>query len=241
VCGIAIFGEAHATKHATQTKHLQFEEYIPKPGEEIVAPPPEKSSMTEEEKLAKIEELRKRNEMARQQKQVQQEKDQFDKEKKRRQDAKESEAARQKWKEDQERKLIEEQKREKAEEAKYKEDLKRKIAEDKLKREQELKGTPAPVPQQQTAIPQSVSKKAEYDKCNITFRLTNGNRIEGEFQPLDTLKTVFEFVEKKRTDGNRPFSLIMTHPKKTFTSDQFDLTLLAAELVPRAMLIVTPK
>jgi len=134
VCGIAIFGEAHATKHATQTKHLQFEEYIPKPGEEIVAPPPEKSSMTEEEKLAKIEELRKRNEIARQQKQVQQEKDQFDKEKKRRQDAKESEAARQKWKEDQERKLIEEQKREKAEEAKYKEDLKRKIAEDKLKK-----------------------------------------------------------------------------------------------------------
>jgi len=68
VCGIAIFGEAHATKHATQTKHIEFEEYIPKPGEEVVAPPPDRSTLTEEEKLTRIEELRKRNEVLRQQK-----------------------------------------------------------------------------------------------------------------------------------------------------------------------------
>jgi len=69
ICRIAIFGEAHATKHATLTQHCEFEEYVPEPGEEVAQDTSETGPiLTDEEKLAKIEELRKRNLVIREQK-----------------------------------------------------------------------------------------------------------------------------------------------------------------------------
>jgi len=161
--------------------------------------------------------------------------------KKRRQDAKDSEAAKVRWKEEQERKELLRQKREKEEEARHLEKVRQQLAEDKLKRELVTKGatttTPVAVPAEPPkAIPKSTQ---QHDKCSLTIRLTNGNRIEGEFLPTDTLKTVLDYIRSHRTDGNRPFNVMMT--RTVFKEDQFNSTLQELDLVPRALLTLTPK
>jgi len=250
ICRVAIFGEAHATKHATLTKHCEFEEFIPEPGEEVSSVDPEitKPQMSEEEKLAKIEELRKRNEILRKQKQEDQEKEEQERERKRRQDAKDAEGAKQRWKDEQERKQLLEQKREKEEAARQLEKVRLQIAEDKLKRELEVKSATAlpvttalPV---STALPQEPPKvipksTQQHDKCSLTIRLTNGSRIEAQFLPTDTLKTVVEYIKTHRTDGNRAFNIMMT--RTVYKEEQYNSTLQELDLVPRALLTLTPK
>jgi len=124
---------------------------------------------------------------------------------------------------------------------KHLEDLRKQVAEDKRRREMgnNAPTQPAtqPAPMQQNP-PQTVAPTKTYDECTIQIRLTNGGRIENKFKSTDTIKQLFEWVSKNRTDGSGSFLLMMTSPKKTFTPDMQD-TLLAADLVPRALLILT--
>jgi hypothetical protein len=74
----------------------------------------------------------------------------------------------------------------------------------------------------------------------------------------DTLKTVADWVDKNRTDPKGTFALLTNFPKKTFSGDSLNTTLLEAgtvsylayvqtvlinvcrlELVPRGVLVVT--
>jgi len=245
-CGKAIFDEQHATRHATQTGHVNFEEFIPKPGEVIEQEKPQ-PRLTEEEKQLQLEALQGLIKERKAAKAVQQEQEELQKEKQRRVDQKEFQAAKQKFKEEQDRRETEKKQREKMEAQQHLEELRKQIAEEKRQRELASTGqqTPAqPTPQPATAPqPTKVAKKPhEYDECTIQVRLTNGARLECKFKPTDTLSQLFDYVQKNRKDGSGPFSLVMSSPpRKTFTPDMGSTTLLEADLVPRALLILTKR
>jgi len=247
VCGKIIFNEADATRHATQTKHAEFEEYIAKPGEEPVEPE-QQPRLSDEEKQKQLEMIQAKIKEKKQTKTVELEKQELEKEKQRRTNQKELIAARDKWKEEKERKDAEQSRREKIAEEKAKEEVQKKVLEDKLRREQQagrakVQNPVAPTTTTQPQQPQaqSTAKKnpAEYDQCIIQVRLTNGQRLEGTFKPTDTLDKVFEYIQKNRTDGSAHFVLTMSYPRKTFSAEVGKMTLLEADLVPRAMLILT--
>eukprot|EP01118_Nematostelium_gracile_P004669 TRINITY_DN1556_c0_g1_i1.p1 TRINITY_DN1556_c0_g1~~TRINITY_DN1556_c0_g1_i1.p1 ORF type:complete len:466 (+),score=126.55 TRINITY_DN1556_c0_g1_i1:100-1497(+) len=82
-----------------------------------------------------------------------------------------------------------------------------------------------------------MSREGEGD-CSIQIRETNGNTMKRQFQKTDTVQMLYDFVSQYRTDGNAPFQLMTTFPKKTFTGEMLSMTLQQADLTPRANVIV---
>jgi len=251
-CGRAIVDESHATAHATKTGHVNFEEYVPQPGEvlEQAEIGEQKATLSEEEKQRQLEIVQQKIKERKVVKEVEKEQEELEQELLRRKNQKEMQIAKEKFKEDQEKRAIEKEKKEKLEAQKYHEELKRQVAEDKKRREMELasKANPQAAVTPQPSVPkpteqpraQTTTAPKVYEECTIQVRLTNGGRIEAKFKPTDTLKQLFDWVTKNRTDGSGPYSLVMSSPRKTFTPDMSD-TLLASDLVPRALLILTKR
>lgn len=54
------------------------------------------------------------------------------------------------------------------------------------------------------------------------IRLTNGQALTQTFGAKEQLSAVRVFIDLNRTDGNAPFSLMTTFPKKVFTAEDFE-------------------
>eukprot|EP01130_Rhizamoeba_saxonica_P018551 TRINITY_DN9326_c0_g1_i1.p1 TRINITY_DN9326_c0_g1~~TRINITY_DN9326_c0_g1_i1.p1 ORF type:complete len:287 (-),score=77.29 TRINITY_DN9326_c0_g1_i1:8-868(-) len=76
-----------------------------------------------------------------------------------------------------------------------------------------------------------------YDECVIQVRLSNGQRIESNFEIDATIAAVAEFVMQNRNDGDGAFKLMTSFPRKLYDMDS-EVTLTEADLVPRGMLIL---
>jgi UBX domain-containing protein 1/4 len=234
-CGKRFRGTAQAEYHASKTEHQDFSEST-----EEIAP------LTEEEKTAKLQELRERLAAKRA---VQSEQDKVDK---KRNDqiaakkTKESQDIKEQLKVKEQIKDAEKKRREKLEDIEAKKRIQAKIAADKeerrLKAEQEkaaragvapptaAAAAAAPAPAQTTSKPASA-----YTETRLRLQTSGGN-IMKTF-PVDT--TLFEVAAAVGEEIGRDVeSFTQNFPKKTWTNEFFGETLKELKLVPSASLIV---
>lgn len=61
--------------------------------------------------------------------------------------------------------------------------------------------------------------------CMFQIRLTDGKGLTQNFKAKETLAAVRVYIQMNRTDGNGPFSLMTSYPRKVFTEDDMDLPL----------------
>ena len=78
----------------------------------------------------------------------------------------------------------------------------------------------------------------EPDICMLVFRLPNGSRIERRFRNHDTLQVLYEFVESlAEMESIHSFDLYSNFPRQSY-ADKKHLTMLEANLVPSAMIVI---
>ncbi|SLM40911.1 ubx domain [Lasallia pustulata] len=235
-CGRKLRSQAQAEFHASKTQHVEFAEST-----EEIAP------LTEEEKKARLEELRqkladKRAGMS--------EQDKIDKKKNeeiRRKSTKETQNIKEDLQKKEQLKEAAAKRKEKQDEVTAKEKIKAKIAADKeerrLKAEKEKaerEGRAPPPAPAATPMPTTsgavVSKPASaYTEARLRLQTTNGS-VQKSF-PADT--TLFEVAAALNADsGLEVQSFTQNYPKKVFDQVDFGATLKELGLVPSASLIV---
>jgi UBX domain-containing protein 1/4 len=235
-CGKRFRGTAQAEYHASKTEHQDFSEST-----EEIAP------LTEEEKKAKLEELREK--MAAK-KAVLSEQDKIDKKKNEQiaaKKTKESQDIKEQLKVKEQIKDAEKKRREKTADIEAKKRIQARIAADKeerrLKTEREKAeraGTAPPTPQSAApvaAAASTTSKPAsEYTETRLRLQTAAGN-IMKTF-PVNT--TLFEVAAAVGEEIGRDVeSFTQNFPKKIFNNEYFGETLKDLKLVPSASLIVT--
>lgn len=233
-CGKLLKSELDVQAHASRTGHANFAEST----EEI-------KPLTEEEKKKQLEMLQQRLAARRREKEEEEKKQTIEKEKIRRKQGRELVQAKQAL-QDQEMKRIADMKRkEKEEERKARQKIKEEIERDK--RERALKfpkqgaapvAAAAPSPAAQPAPP---AEKKTYDECRLQIRLTNGQALTQVFQAKEQFASVRLYVQLNRTDGDGPFSLMTSFPRKVFSEEDMEKPLTELGLVPSAVLMVTKK
>ncbi|CAF9914181.1 hypothetical protein IMSHALPRED_001842 [Imshaugia aleurites] len=235
-CGRKLRSHAQAEFHATKTGHVDFSEST-----EEIAP------LTEEEKKAKLEELRRK---LAEKRSGTSEQDKLDKKKNediRRKSTKETQDIKEDLKKKEQLKDAAAKRKEKQDEIAAKERIKAKIAADKEERrlrtekeKAEREGRAPPAAQEAAILPTTsgpvASKPASaYTETRLRLQLPTGN-IQKAFS-VDT--TLFEVASAvTRDSGLEVGSFIQNFPKKVFDAIDFGASLKELGLVPSASLIV---
>ena len=233
-CGKKFRGVAAAEYHATKTEHQDFSEST----DEI-------KPLTEEEKKAKLEELRERLATKRA---TMSEQDKIDKKKNEeisRKKTKESQDIKEQLKVKEQLKDADAKRQEKQADIDAKKRIQAKIAADKeerrLKNEREkAERAGQALPEPKTAVPAptapTTSKPASaYTETRMRFQTTSGN-IMKTF-PVET--TLFEVAKAVGDEMGRDVeSFTQNFPRKVFDNEYFGETLKELKLVPSASLIV---
>ncbi|XP_072754755.1 UBX domain-containing protein 1 [Anoplolepis gracilipes] len=236
VCGKLFKSNLEVEFHATKSGHDRFSESTE-----------EKKPLTEEEKREQLKMLEEKLRQKRKEREEQEKKDAFEREKNRIRSGKEMSEARKKLEELEMKKLLEQRKREKAEEKEARERVRAQIEADKAARRakataennQSVNTTSASL----CTITSSTSThhRKDYTETRLQLRLTNGQTLTQSFGSKEQLSAVRLFIEMNRTDGNGPFQLMTTFPKKVFTDEDYDTPLDVLGLVPSAVVIVQKK
>ncbi|KAF3491906.1 uncharacterized protein GIQ15_01423 [Arthroderma uncinatum] len=232
-CGKRFRSQAQAEFHASKTEHVDFSEST-----EEIAP------LTEEEKKAKLEELRLRLAEKRSKMSEQDKLDQKRNEEIRRKSTKETQDMKEDLQRREQMKEAAKKKREKQEEVEAKARIKAKIEADKQARKlkaekekaeregrvlEEQKSQPTPA-----AAPIASKPASAYTEARLRLMTPSGNVIKSF--PVDT--TLFEVAAALRQDGNEVNSFTQTFPKKVFNQEDFGCTLKELGFVPSGSLIV---
>uniref|UniRef100_A0A8B9PKR7 UBX domain protein 1 n=1 Tax=Apteryx owenii TaxID=8824 RepID=A0A8B9PKR7_APTOW len=173
----------------------------------------------------------------------------IEREKQRRKQGQELSLIRQRLQEEEMKKLAEQRRREKMEEKLAKQRVREKIERDKAERAKKFgagSGTqgsaePAAAPVVPSSPSQEPPTKREYDQCRIQVRLLDGTSLTQTFKAKEQLAAVRLYVELNRKDGEEPFSLLTTFPRRVFTEEDMEKPLQELGLVPSAVLIVAKK
>lgn len=233
-CGKLFNTNLKAEFHASRTGHNNFEEST-----EAVKP------MTEEEKAAHLEMLRKKLAEKRATQAIVDQKAQRANEAIRRKNDTETDRIKEDLRKREQLKEAEKRKREKQEDAIAKEKIRTQIKADqearRLKAEAEkaaregrsIEATTAAAPTASASQPKSASS---YTETRLQLRLPSGVPLVKSFPVETTLFEVASTIEEER--GMRPSTFTTTFPKKTYDSSDFGMTLREAKLVPSAVLIV---
>ncbi|KAL3487100.1 hypothetical protein BJX62DRAFT_11173 [Aspergillus germanicus] len=231
-CGKKFRSQAQAEFHASKTEHVDFSE-----SREEIAP------LTEEEKKARLEELREKLAAKRA---GQSEQDKIDKKRNeeiRRKATKESQDAKEELQRKQMLKEAAQKKKEKQDEIEAKRRVKARIEADKeerrlrAEREKAERAGLAPPSAQESAPPAPAASKpaSAYTETRLRFQTGKGNIMKTV--PVDT--TLFEVVASlKQDDGIEVNSLRQNFPRKVFNSEFFGESLKDLGLVPSASLVV---
>ncbi|KAI7857164.1 ubiquitin-related domain-containing protein [Circinella umbellata] len=225
---------ASAERHAIKTSHQNFSEST-----QAIAP------LTEEEKKAKLAELKARLAEKRAAKAEQEKADRKQEEKIRRKAGQDMSVAKQNLEEKEIKKAFEQKKREKEQERIAKAKVKAQIEADKKERaakreaakraQQETQAAAAASAQSAPAA--SAGVKREYTDARLQFRVPGIAPLTNTFPADTTLKQVNEFLQSNGCD--RPFTLSMTFPRKTFGEDDLNKTLKELNLVPSSALVLS--
>ena len=236
-CGKKFRDESTAQFHASKSGHTNFSQST-----DEIAP------LTEEEKKAKLEELRARAAERKVAQSVQEKAEQKRNEEIRKKSTKETQDIKEELKKKEQLKEAEKKRREKQEDIAVKERIRAKIAADKEERrlrterekaEREGKAAP-PVPATTVAPPTSsgptTSKPASaYTETRIRFQLPTGTTVKTF--PVDT--TLFEVAaELGKESGLEVQSFTQNFPRKVFDHEFFGESLKDLKMVPSASLIV---
>ncbi|KAJ9226306.1 hypothetical protein DTO027B5_2861 [Paecilomyces variotii] len=235
-CGKKFRSQAQAEFHASKSQHVDFSEST-----EEIAP------LTEEEKKAKLEELRQKLAAKRA---VQSEQDKIDQKRNeeiRRKSTKESQDLKEELKKKEQLKEAAKRRKEKQEEIEAKQRIRAKIEADKeerrLKAERERAARagqapppqPAAAPAPATSGPASSKPASAYTEARLRLQTPSGNVMKTF--PVET--TLFEVAAALNQEhGLNVQSFTQNFPRKVFNSEYFGETLKELGLVPSASLIV---
>uniref|UniRef100_H3BEU1 UBX domain protein 1 n=1 Tax=Latimeria chalumnae TaxID=7897 RepID=H3BEU1_LATCH len=203
-----------------------------------------KQPLTEEEKREQIKRLEELMVQKQREREEREKQEAIEREKQRRRQGQELSMIRQKHQEEEMKKLAEERRREKIEERLAKFSLVASIV---------LSfggggGSSAQSPPSTDAVPetppssfQGPPAKREYEECRIQIRLLDGSTLTQTFRAKEQMAAVRLYVELNRTDGQEPFNLITTFPRRVFTEEDMEKPLQELGLVPSAVLTVSKK
>ncbi|GKU00341.1 uba ts-n containing protein [Fusarium langsethiae] len=235
-CGKRFRNHDLATYHATKTEHTDFSEST-----EEIAP------LTEDEKKARLEELRERLQAKRALQSVKDKEDHKRNEQIRQKSTKESQEAKEELARKQAVKEAAAKRQEKLEDQEAKRRIKAKIEADKAERRRKAEEAKAAregrAPQAEAAVPSSadtiaaaVKPKSNHNEARLRLQTDGGNITKT--LPAET--TLFELAQQVQNEtGNAVSSFTTTFPRKTFEGDvDFSKTLKEAGLVPSSVLIV---
>ncbi|VVC41570.1 Hypothetical protein CINCED_3A018971 [Cinara cedri] len=199
--------------HAMKTNHSNFSESTE-----------EKKPLTEEEKKEQMRKLEDRLREKRKERENKEKEEELEREKIRIRSGKELSAAKKKLEDENIKKIMDERKREKQEEKVARDRVKAQIEADKLARkklfsqvsgEEQLK--------QVTPVALSPQKPLkDYTETKLQIRLTNGQSIIQAFNVKEMLAAVRVYIELNRSDGDAPFSLMTSFPRKVFTNEDYE-------------------
>lgn len=236
-CGKLFSTPERAQFHATRTDHQNFEEST-----EVIKP------LTEEEKIAKLAELRERLAAKRAAQAATDLQETKKNEAIRRKKTQETESLKEELKRKEQLKQVEQRKQEKREDVIAKERVRQKIKEQqeakRLQAEQEKavregRAAPgaAPAPAPAPVAPAQPKVTASHSESRLQLRLPSGPPLVKTFGADTTLFEVASAIESER--GFAPTSFSMTFPRKVFRQGiDFGLTLKEAGMVPSCALIV---
>ncbi|GBB96686.1 hypothetical protein RclHR1_02810004 [Rhizophagus clarus] len=218
-----------AERHASKTGHENF-------SESTTAIKP----LTEEEKKAKLEEVKKFLAEKKEVRRLQEKEEELSREKIRRKSGKELTEAKEKLEQREMQKLMLAKKKEKEDERAAKAKIKAQIEADKKERiaKREAAKQAALIQQKEEAaasVTVTASSK-EYSETRLQFRRPSGSPLTHTFQATDTLESVYEFV-RQHIAG--PIKLSTTFPRKVFDNTEQDKTLKELNLVPSAVLVIS--
>ncbi|KAL3468288.1 hypothetical protein BJX64DRAFT_245469 [Aspergillus heterothallicus] len=231
-CGKKFRSQAQAEFHASKTEHVDFSEST-----EDIAP------LTEEEKKARLQELREKLAAKRA---GQSEQDKIDKKRNeeiRRKATKESQDAKEELQRKQMLKEAALKKKEKQDEIEAKRRVKARIEADKEERrlraereKAERAGLASPItPESAPSAPAASKPASAYTETRLRFQTGKGNIMKTV--PVDT--TLFEVVAAlKQEEGIEVNSFRQNFPRKVFNSEFFGESLKDLGLVPSASLVI---
>jgi len=172
---------------------------------------------------------------------VENERSEVEREKLRRLEGKEAQAAKEAWEKAESDRIASIKKREKEIDKIAKDKVLEQLRIDRLNRDAEEKKRKGETTAQQQPPTQEnpTSAPKTYNTCSVQIRMPDNTRIQGEFKPDDTIATVLVYVNANRKDGRRPLVLSSSYPKVAFTGELSETLLSDAGLVPRGMLMAT--
>lgn len=199
-----------------------------------VKPPQE--STTQEQLKKRLEEIK-----------VQKENENRDKDKQseiqRRKDGKEFQTFKEKQKEDDYRELKESLKREKKLEQEARQKILDQIANDRKERAQTLYSQSPSTSAKATSSNIEAPKPIPSDSSKIQFRTPNGDTHAHTFTNLTLFSEIRSYVKNTVLEGSgiSNFNLVMSYPRKEFTFDDDSKTLLDLGLCPSGVILVIVK
>ncbi|GJJ75313.1 UBX domain-containing protein 1/4 [Entomortierella parvispora] len=222
-----------AQRHAMRTEHVNFAESTT-----VIKP------LTEEEKQAKLAELKQRLAEKRAAKAQAEKEDQKMSEKIRRKAGQDLTEVKARLEEKEMKKLVEAKKREKEQDRLAKLAIKARIEADKAERAR--KKQEATLGFQQAAEAATAQAAAEaaakagppkvYTETRLQIRTTGGQPVVHTFQATDKLSAVYDFMRQHQPGA---FKLMTTFPRKVLDGAEMEKTLNELQLVPSGTLAVT--
>ncbi|XP_032423957.1 UBX domain-containing protein 4 [Xiphophorus hellerii] len=209
------------------------------------------ATCSENENLnAKVERLTKKLEERQEQRNKEQKENDVRKEIERRKMGKQNQEFKRKQDQEKTKQLLEERNREKAEEKAARERVKQQIAMDRAERAASY----AKIRQDEKDAKQNLLQARQADQeakretlirerstnSRIQFRLPDGSSFTNQFLSQARLQEAWDFAFEEIGNLYGNFSLATMYPRREFTSEDLNKTLLELELVPSASIVVLP-
>ncbi|XP_005952069.1 UBX domain-containing protein 4 [Haplochromis burtoni] len=205
----------------------------------------------EENLDAKVERLTKKLEERREQRKKGEEENEIRKEMERRKVGKDMQDFKRKQEEEKTKRLLEERNREKAEEKAARERVKQQIAMDRADRAARYTKTREDEKAAKLALLQARQAEEEARKealvrerstiARIQFRLPDGSSFTNQFPSQSRLQEARNFAAQEVGNRYGNFSLATMFPRREFTSEDLNKTLLELDLAPSASVVLLPQ
>lgn len=200
---------------------------------------------------AKVERLTKKLEERREQRKKGEEENEIRKEMERRKVGKDMQDFKRKQEEEKTKRLLEERNREKAEEKAARERVKQQIAMDRADRAARYTKTREDEKAAKLALLQARQAEEEARKealvrerstiARIQFRLPDGSSFTNQFPSQSRLQEARNFAAQEVGNRYGNFSLATMFPRREFTSEDLNKTLLELDLAPSASVVLLPQ
>ncbi|XP_062258419.1 UBX domain-containing protein 4 [Platichthys flesus] len=207
-------------------------------------------AQSEENLDSKVQRLNKKLEERQEQKKKGEEEDEIRKEMERRKIGKDVQDLKKKQEDDKTKRLLDERNREKAEEKAARDRVKLQIAMDRADRAARYSKTQEEDKAVKDALLQARQAEQEARKetlvrqrstiARIQFRLPDGSSLTNQFPSQSTLQEARHFAVQEVGNRYGNFSLATMFPRREFTTEDLNKTLLELELAPSASIVLLP-